>query len=85
MAGGEVTGFFFDISAWMFPKIVSFRPKSSTLVRFSIINHPFWGTPNFLKQPWMVCVKHPTPTGCQPSGLLHVLVSEIQAKLFLFQ
>ena len=22
-------------------------PKSSTLIRFSIINHPFWGTPIF--------------------------------------
>ena len=31
---------------WMFPKIVV-PPKSSILVRFSIINHPFWGTPIF--------------------------------------
>ena len=30
---------------WMFPKIVGFPPKSSILIGFSIINHPFWGTP----------------------------------------
>ena len=34
-------------SIWMFPKIVGFPPKSSVLIRFSIINHPFWGTPIF--------------------------------------
>ena len=32
---------------WMFPKIVGFPPKSSNLIGFSIINHPFWGTPIF--------------------------------------
>ena len=31
---------------WMFPKIVV-PPKSSILMGFSIINHPFWGTPIF--------------------------------------
>ena len=31
---------------WMFPKIVV-PPKSSILIGFSIINHPFWGTPIF--------------------------------------
>ena len=31
----------------MFPKIVGSPPKSSNLIRFSIINHPFWGTPIF--------------------------------------
>ena len=30
---------------WVFPKIDT--PKSSILIRFSIINHPFWGTPTF--------------------------------------
>ena len=30
----------------MFPK-TSGTPKSSTLIGFSIINHPFWGTPIF--------------------------------------
>ena len=29
------------------PKIVGFPPKSSILIEFSIINHPFWGTPIF--------------------------------------
>ena len=28
---------------WMCPKIVGFPPKSSILIGFSIINHPFWG------------------------------------------
>ena len=29
---------------WVFPKImVRFPPKSSVLIGFSIINHPFWG------------------------------------------
>ena len=32
---------------WMFPKIVGFPPKSSILIGFSIINHPFWGIPIF--------------------------------------
>ena len=35
----------------MFPKIVFFPPKSSILIGFSIINHPFWGTPIFGKHP----------------------------------
>ena len=29
------------------PKIGVFPPKSSILIGFSIINHPFWGTPIF--------------------------------------
>ena len=32
---------------WVFPKIMGKPPKSSVLIGFSIINHPFWGTPNF--------------------------------------
>ena len=35
------------INTRMFPKIVGFPPKSSILIGFSIINHPFWGTPIF--------------------------------------
>ena len=35
------------ISIWIFPKIVGFPPKSSILIGFSIINHPFGGTPIF--------------------------------------
>ena len=31
---------------WVFPKILV-PPKSSNLIGFSIINHPFWGTPIF--------------------------------------
>ena len=31
----------------VFPKMVGFPPKSSILIGFSIINHPFWGTPIF--------------------------------------
>ena len=40
----------FHWTMWMFPKI-GFTPKSSILIRFSIINHPFWGTTNFWKHP----------------------------------
>ena len=35
------------VKIWMFPKIVGFPPKSSILIVFSMINHPFWGTPIF--------------------------------------
>ena len=31
------------VCIWVFPKIVGFPPKSSILIGFSIINHPFWG------------------------------------------
>ena len=33
------------IYIWVFPKIMV--PNSSILIGFSIINHPFWGTPIF--------------------------------------
>ena len=36
---------------WMFPKIGGFPPKSSILIGFSIINHPFLGDPYFWKHP----------------------------------
>ena len=35
------------VNTWVFPKIGVFPPKSSILIGFSIINHPFWGTPIF--------------------------------------
>ena len=35
----------------MFPKIVGFPPKSSILIGFSIITHPFWGVSLFLETP----------------------------------
>ena len=38
--------FYHFIHIWMFPKITG-TPKSSMLIGFSIINHPFWGTPIF--------------------------------------
>ena len=34
------------ISIWVFPKMVV-PPKPAILIRCSIINHPFWGTPIF--------------------------------------
>ncbi len=37
----------FYVSMWVFPKIGGKPPKSSILIGFSIINHPFWGTPIF--------------------------------------
>ena len=29
---------------WVFPNMVGFRPNHPIFIRFSIINHPFWGT-----------------------------------------
>ena len=38
---------------WVFPKIMGNPPKSSILIGFSIINHPFWGiSPYFWKHPY---------------------------------
>jgi len=37
------------VNKWVFPKIGGFPPKSSILIGFSIINHPFWGIPIFGK------------------------------------
>ena len=39
---------------WMFPKIVGFPPQSSILIWiFHYFHHPFWGTPNFWKHPYI--------------------------------
>ena len=35
-----------------------FSPKSSILIGFSIINHPFWGTPIFGKHPYISFGQH---------------------------
>ena len=49
---------------WMFPKIVGFPPKSSILIRFSIVNHPtlidfnhvHWALPSYeFSQPLTPC------------------------------
>ena len=37
---------------WVFPKNRGI-PKSSILIGFSIINHPFWGYPYFWKHPYL--------------------------------
>ena len=45
------------IYMWRFPKIVGFPPKSSILIGFSIINHPFWGpTPIFGNTHIYICI-----------------------------
>ena len=42
---------------WMFPKN-SGTPKSSILIGFSLINHPFWGYPHFRKHPCHIfCIR----------------------------
>ena len=42
------------VEIWMFPKIVGFTPKSSILMGiFHYFHHPFWGTPNFWKHPYI--------------------------------
>ena len=38
---------------WGVPKILVYTPKSSILIGFSTINHPFWGTPIFGKHPYL--------------------------------
>ena len=35
-------------SMWVFPKIMGKHPKSSILIGFSVVNHPFWGNPPIL-------------------------------------
>ena len=40
---------------WVFPKIMGKAPKSSILIGFSIINHPFWGFSPFLETPTCAC------------------------------
>ena len=41
-----------DGTKWVFPKIMGKPPKSSILIGFSIINHPFWGYHYFWKHPY---------------------------------
>ena len=41
-------------NTWMFPKIVGFPPKSSILIEFSIINHPFWRFSPYFWKPSIV-------------------------------
>ena len=38
----------------VFPKIGVGPPKSSIRIGFSLINHPFWGTPNFWKHSYNI-------------------------------
>ena len=45
-------------------------PKSSILIRFSIINHPFWGTPIFGN------------THIQPTGYFDLIMTD--GLIFLF-
>ena len=44
-------------------------PKSSILIGFSIINHPFWGIPNFWKHPYVYWI----PSTKRWSTCLHKL------------
>ena len=53
---------------WVFPKIVGFPPKSSILIEFSIINHPFWGFYlfgnthlYFTLDPWLIVLEKANP------------------------
>ena len=49
-------------------------PKSSILIGFSIINHPFWGTPIF-GNPHMICIDD---IFCAPTGRLAEEVAVLQ-------
>jgi len=44
---GKKYGIYVYVLYMVFPKIGVYTPKSSILRRFSIINHPFWGTTIF--------------------------------------
>ena len=47
-------------------KNMFFYPKTSILIGFSLINHPFWGfTPLFLQTPYIV---FQLPSWCQPNA-----------------
>ena len=50
------------IPIWVFPKIVV-PPKSSILIGFSIINHPFSGTPIFGNTHILLMEEIPKPPG----------------------
>ena len=55
---------------WVFPKIMV-PPKSSILIGFSIINHPFWGkTPYFWKHPDKSMIYPPWNSQFAPEKLL---------------
>ncbi len=48
-------------------------PKSSILIGFSIINHPFWGTPIFGNIHMMICVSTlRIPNFCSPCFFINV-------------
>ena len=53
-------------SIWMFPKIVV-PPNHPILIGFSIINHPFWGSPIFGNTHILWMCKPPTDLGWWPS------------------
>jgi len=44
----------------MFPEIVGFPRKSSILIGFAVINHPFWGTAIFWKHLYVHYLPHVT-------------------------
>ena len=59
-------------------------PKSSILIGFSIINHPFWGTPIF-GNIHMVSRNHPTqqPSQSRLSGLASEMWSQGISEVFV--
>ena len=54
---------------WVFPKIMV-PPKSSILIGFSIIDHPFWGTPIFGNTQNILYTQHASTPASTPSALL---------------
>ena len=52
-----------NIGKWVFPKIVDFPRKSSILIGFSIVNHPFWGTLIFGSTQMIWWFRGPARTG----------------------
>ena len=58
-------------------------PKSSILIGFSIINHPFWGPgyPYFWKHPNLyISAKHPTSLGDSQVQLVSLRTRKVRAR-----
>lgn len=56
---------------WRFPRIVV--PKSSTLVGFSIVNQPFWGSPHDCGNPQILQTGYVSKRGSNPQQRNHPL------------
>ena len=67
------------LASWQTKMGVSGTPKSSILIGFCIINHPFWGTPIFGNtQMWMTSYTGPYQALAILSSWSHVKISHLR-------